>query len=517
MTSRPASPPRRLPAGRRLLAGLAALAACAPADPPSTTADERPDIVLVVIDTLRADRLSAYGYPRPTSPHLDALAARGALFEDVTAQSSWTLPSMASLFSGRRLFVNATSMPPGLPTVAERLEDTGYETAAFFGNPALTATDEAGYVRGFGYVADRDTTGHGNWDAPDLGRAVDDWLASHPPGDAPRFTYLHFFDPHWPYDPQDDAPLPGEVRVRDDVLEAWVDAAADDPVVTQFFDRDRLGILEWLDAYDREIRITDAEIARLLDELARPEREQLVVVASDHGEGLWDHRHHEVVYSKRTEPNARTLSVVFFRDHSYHMFQELVFTPLLVAGPGFEGGHRIARPVENVDIAPTLLRAAGLPDDATLDGLPLQDVVAGVAPDKPFVYSHAKEATLVRRTSDGMKLVNPTDTGYAYEMPLMLFDLGADPHERRNLAARGADGLEVDAEHLGPLRKLVNERERVAGAFDLYPAEADGAVDQEQLDVLRALGYIDVEGPSGDREAEDGAAAPDGDRAPDGR
>ena len=92
----------------------AALAACSPADAPPPS---RPDLVLVVIDTLRADRLSAYGYERPTSPGLEALAEKGVLFEDVTAQSTWTLPSMASMLSGRHVFVNAKHMPPAIPTL----------------------------------------------------------------------------------------------------------------------------------------------------------------------------------------------------------------------------------------------------------------------------------------------------------------------------------------------------------------------------------------------------------------
>jgi arylsulfatase A-like enzyme len=105
-----------------LLLVVAQLVACDSPPPPDT----RPDIVLVVIDTLRADHLSTYGYARPTAPGLDALGASGAVFLDATAQSSWTLPSMASLFTGRHVFVNAQRLPDGVPSLAERLTQGGY-------------------------------------------------------------------------------------------------------------------------------------------------------------------------------------------------------------------------------------------------------------------------------------------------------------------------------------------------------------------------------------------------------
>jgi arylsulfatase A-like enzyme len=493
----------------QMLLTIGILTTCSPADPPPLS---RPDLVLVVIDTLRADRLSAYGYERPTSPGLETLAEEGVLFEDVTAQSTWTLPSMASMLSGRHVFVNAKHMPPSIPTLAERLKQTGYETVAFLGNPALS-TPASGYQRGFDDVLDRDTTGKGNWDASDLGRAVENWLEEHPPGDAPRFYYLHFMDPHWPYDPQGETSLPGTARVRDDVLAAWVKRAKTDTPIREAFDRDRRSILESLDAYDHEILNVDQEIAHLLDALTREGKERLVIVASDHGEGLWDHEHHANRIEKLHTPETRTLSNVFFRDHSYHMFQELLFTPLIVQGPGFAGGQRIKRPVENVDIAPTLLRAAGISDDESLDGQPLQDVVAGTAPDKPYVFSHSKEATIVRRTSDNWKLISPTPTGDAYGMPWMMFQLSTDPHERQNLAPLSSD-RQTKSPHLAEFRSLIGVRERAAKDFDLYLEGNAELSNDEQLQTLRELGYVGSAFDNSDAESGDQRKRPgsDGDR-----
>ncbi len=480
---------RRSP-GLLLLAAFALLGCQADPEPEQARAPS-PDLVLIVVDTLRADRLSAYGYERPTSPSLDRLAAEGALFEDVTSQSSWTLPSMASMLTGRRVFVNAKRMPADVPAVAEHLQAAGYETVALLGNPALS-TPGTGYGRGFDHVLDRDTTGHGNWDAKDLGAALDQWLLEHPPGDAPRFYYLHFLDPHWPYEPERTESLPGDVRVQDHVLESWVDEARTNDVVRESFDKERRAIIDWLDAYDHEILNVDREIDRLLGRLARPERGRLMVLASDHGEGLWDHKHHTLLVERDQPPEQRTLSNVFFRDHSYHMFQELIFTPLIVHGPGFEGGHRIQRAVENVDIAPTLLRAAGLDIPADLDGQALQDVVAGTAPDKPYVFSHSQEATVVRRTRDDLKLIFGTPTGDFYGLPLMLFQLGSDPHEVKNLASRTETGTDVEDGYLSELRTLIATRERMAREFDLYLEGDAEQANSDQLEVLRSLGYIDL-------------------------
>lgn len=445
------------------------LAACTP--PPDT----RPDLVLVVVDTLRADHLSTYGYARPTSPGMDELAEGGVVFLDNTAQSSWTLPSVASLMTGRYLFVNAHRLPDGVPSLAERLADAGYETAAFLGNPAVSRSGN--YDRGFEHFIGREVTDNVTWDAADLHTVFATWQDEHPRTDRPRFLYLHFMDPHFPYTPRADTPLAGDVVLRDDVLEAWqpaVTAAGPGDPLYDRFDPERLLILDQIDGYDREIASMDRVLSSLLSTLGS--RERLVVIASDHGEGLWNHGHHPVLV-ERKPPEERTLSEVFFRDHSFHLYQELVGTPLIVSGPGFPTGWRESTPVENVDIVPTLLRAAGLPDDATLDGRALQDVVAGNARPRPAIFSFCNEATSVR--VGPWKLVFPTPTGDSFGMPAQLYDLDADEHERVN---RYDDSTVVDM-----LRKLIRLREDAAKGFTLYDSQP--VDDPAQHDVLRELGY----------------------------
>ena len=456
-----------------------------------------PDLILIVIDTLRADHLSTYGYERPTAPHLDALAARGVVFEDVTAQSSWTLPSMASMLTGRHMFVNAHRLPSRVPSLAERLRDGGYETAAFVGNFAVGRAGD--YDRGFDHFITREDTGGSNWDAPDLEAALNTWLDEHPAGDKPRFLYLHFLDPHWPYTPPADITLEGTAKIANDTLESWVAAIPEEGPVRQHFNRDRQSILADIDAYDREIAATDQSIGRLLERLgARP---HMVVVAADHGECLWDRRHHPRVMEQDLDhagrtPESATLRDLFFRDHSYHMFEELIFTPLIVAGPGLEGGLRIETPVENVDIVPTLMRAAGLPDDDSLDGLPLQEVV-DLGAYREVIFSHSHEATVVRHLSSEKKLIWPTETGFYFGMPTMLFHLDTDPEERNNVVTSDGDGF----------RQLSRLREEADSAFDLFDGEQASVDDDAQRQVLRALGYVGMgfeDDPAGAADIGDG-------------
>jgi arylsulfatase A-like enzyme len=457
----------------------------------TVAADTRPDVLLVVVDTLRSDRLSTYGCERRTSPGLDTLAAGGVVFDDNTAQSSWTLPSMASLFTGRHVFVNAQRMPPGVPSLAERLSEAGYETAAFIGNPAVSPAGE--YDRGFEHFIGREQTGNVTWDARALYGALNAWLIENPRDGRPRFLYLHFMDPHFPYAPADREELPGEdksvdvskrLKLRDDVLQAWLDeimAAGPGTPVYEGFDKDRRHMIESRDRYDREIANVDAAL-QAIQMLLEP-RERLVVVASDHGEGLWDHKHHTALVERDVPPEQRTLREIFFRDHSYHLFQELIRTPLIVSGPGFPRGRRVATPVENVDIVPTVLRAAGLPDDPDLTGRALQDVVANKARPRAAIFSVCNEGTAVRDVSDGWKLIWPSPTGDSFGMSMQLYNLAVDPHERRNLATSGDSAVKEI------LRRLIRQREEAAEASPLYEDASYRSDDPEHDRVLRELGY----------------------------
>lgn len=408
-----------------------------------------PNVLLLVVDTLRADHLPTYGYPRDTAPAVDALLARrGVVFDAAVAQAPWTIPSVASYLTGvqpgelrHRGDGAFQAVPADLPTLAERLRDHGYRTAAFIANPTVHAG--IGFARGFDrfYTPEVDVASlrlHGD----DVqGRALA-WLAEH--ADAgPWFLYVHFLDPHDPYEnpdmpdarspflPEYDGPVDGDwphalYSGRRDL------AQADDP---------EAAVRQLTALYDGEIRYADRLIGELVEALP-PEvtSETLMVFTSDHGEELHDHG---------------------WWKHGHTVYQEQLHVPLVVRWDGrLPAGRRVAAPVELVDLVPTLLAAAGVDAEVAdgevvpLDGVDLLPVLRGAAeaPRRPALADHLAQGPRRAAVRLGdLKLVlfdrhapyEPEDPLAAalYETALRqlrrveLYDLSQDPRERRNLAA----------------------------------------------------------------------------------
>jgi arylsulfatase len=295
---------------------------------------DAPLIVLVVIDTLRADHLGTYGYARQTSPGLDRLAARGLVFEQAQSAAPWTLPAFASLLtglipsdhgagvnSGRR---NTEAALGDVTTVAERLGAVGYGTVAVVSNPYLKRA--YGLDRGFDVYDDALGVSHMpllaqplrlvGWSivrgreyrrAPEMADRAIELLRGRQTG---VFALVHFMDPHAPY-------RPDPVHVR-----------GQRPV----------------DLYDAEIRTVDDALTRLV--AALPD-DAWVIVTSDHGEEFGDH------------PAADSAEVPAGTRHGHTMYQELLHVPLVIVGPGLAPG-RVETPVGARRIAPTILRLAGL-------------------------------------------------------------------------------------------------------------------------------------------------------------
>jgi arylsulfatase A-like enzyme len=412
-------------------------------------AAERPNVVLVVIDTLRADHVGAYGYARDTTPRIDALfAARGTLFERAYAQAPWTLPSAASYLTGRhpgelqRSRSAGVVIPDDVPTLAERLRAGGYRTAAFVANPTLFPA--AGFDRGF------DTW----WLPParveSLARPAGDvveraapWLEAHAGGEEPFFLYLHFIDPHDPYSSPDTGgerspflPDYGGRLTGHDVhalylgqqalAEGEAEAAADRAQITAL--------------YDSEIAWVDRALGELVDRLP-PEvvRETLWIVTSDHGEEL-----HERGGWK----------------HGHTLYDEQVRVPLLVRWDGeVAAGRRVGGGVRLLDLVPTVLAAASVETPGELPGLDLLPVLRGGAlPLRPAAAQRLSFGpVLAGVVSEGWKLVlynarepyEPADALQRATFALdhrrlervALFDLVRDPAEVRNLAAERPDKL----------------------------------------------------------------------------
>ncbi len=367
-----------------------------------------PNVILYVVDCLRADHVGAYGYRRPTTPEIDNLARDGVVFESVHACASWTKPAVGCLFTSLYpVFHGAQTiddvMDPGNPTLAEAFRSRGYATAAWVANP-FVAANPFGLTRGFDdvvQVIDKPPLVNINdlpADAADITKQVVPWL--HANADRQFFLYLHSLDLH------------AEYRRRP-------------PFAQKFLSPDRTGDARQVDLYDNELAYNDREIGRLVQALKREGLYQrtIVVVTADHGEEFGEHG---------------------FTRHGHTLFEALLHVPLVVKLPdSAQRGRRVAALASSLDIAPTLLDLAGGTVPHGFRGLSLRGVVD-------------RGGTLPRRTVFAEQL-SPKEVLYAgrdlrfkYIQQLipspaeMLFDLGADPSEERNLlpaAPEAAQGL----------------------------------------------------------------------------
>ncbi|MCB9899359.1 MAG: sulfatase-like hydrolase/transferase [Planctomycetes bacterium] len=473
---------RRL--GRALLAVL--LLGAAGLVPSCGDSGRPPNVVFVLLDTLRRDHMSAYGYAWPTTPRLDELAARGALFTDCTSQASWTMPSMISIMTGRPIFTTIYKIPDECTLLAEHFHDGGWRTGAFVANSLVSS--EAGFARGIEQFEIREKMTR-QWTA---GQVVDRALAFVDAGgdddERPFFAWLHFLDTHDPYAP----PTVPWQRTPDELFDegeqAVIDQAlADAPDAERpglSYERDALA--REVDRYDGELAYLDAQLGRLFDELARRGllEDTYVVVVADHGETLFRRREHPDrvaelrAYKTKAKEPMRLWDYVK-KDHDRYVYDELVRTPFLLAGPGVLPGQRVDALVSNLDVGPTLLGLCGLPQPVDAAGRDLSGPLTrgDAVPPARWVTSFC-DSVLGARLPDGRKLVLPAETmQQRYGFEPRVYDLRVDPRE---LHPRPPD---AEAE-LG-LERLRQEAE--LDPFKRY--DADG-VDAETLAKLRELGYV---------------------------
>jgi arylsulfatase A-like enzyme len=462
-----------------LSATFALVSACPapPAEDPPTARDDRPDVVLVVIDTLRRDHLSAYGYAKPTSPRLAELAKSSVVFDHAIAASSWTEPSTASLLTGlyppRHGAHEYARVPAAATLLSEVLHAAGWKTGGVSGNP--NASPQFGFDQGFDSFEFS-----GNEEAreyPDVAELVakaraflQKARASAPA--APRFCYLHVMNVHGPYR------APPQYRAR--FVETPVeDFPFQNEIWKEILRKGRLErrkdvtpakLHDLAARYDGAIAYTDEVIGGFVGELLAGDggKNTLVVVTADHGEELFDHGGF---------------------GHGFTLHHEVVDVPLLIRLPGGEGGGaRIADSVSLVDVAPTLLDRLGLlgtqPDGKFGDGLSLLPLLDGgkIERDAPIVaqVERGKQGKAFLLEQWPLRLIL---TGHDYagrEDVLELFDEVADPEERRDLLAN-------DAARAGELRRKVATRraQLEAAALPTTAAEVDEAMRRK----LDALGY----------------------------
>ncbi len=415
------------PMHRSRSARLSALFALAPLFGASCTENSpRPvHVLLIVVDTLRAEHLSCYGYERATSPHIDQLANSGARFSSATSQSSWTAPSMVSMFTGRHILEERLSIPTETPSLPELFSENGYRTGAFVVNPILH-NEENGFRRGFDHFkADAEF------------REISDWIQSE--AKRPTFTWVHWVDPHDPYGPAPEyeffAKSGGTLPAA--LTRYYEDLERADGIANQA--ESRKTVIASIDGYDDDIRLVDSKIDILVRALegAGILQNSVIVLASDHGEGLWHHRNYPVG-EELTEP--ATILNTHKMTHGNHLYEEQVHVPLVFFGMGITPGQVVDTPVENVDLLPTLMELCNLPIPTGTTGSSLLPLMRGEAAERaPFAVSSTRWVQSLR-TPEGLKLILPTEAGRASGLEAELYNLAVDPFERQNLAkAQPAD------------------------------------------------------------------------------
>jgi len=469
MSSLPACAPR-------LALGLAlGLAACAPDEPstapaPSTSASSMPaavapmqrDILLLLVDTLRADHLGIYGYPRATSRHLDAFAEEALVFEHVLAPAPWTLPSVGSVMTGvhpsvhglraREGAAGMVGLRPALSTLAENLRAAGYRTAAVITNPWLKGKAH-GLQRGFDeYRVVTGLTAHEVHDeATRIVRAKDP---------RPLFLYLHYMGPHGPYRRHPElghdvlGPLPERyARTLDEAELAAL------PDYLGLGGARELGA--YVDRYDAAIHAWDEAFGAWMERFARraPEAQPIVCVIADHGEEFVEHggwNHGETLYAEQLQ------------------------VPWILRLPGRRPG-RIDAPVSLIDVAPTLLAAVGVPIPDTMAGL---DVLG--RPLDPARPLFAETEVRMGGTSDAAYLQRSVRIGARerIERPggVECYDLALDPRQ----AQPGCDDAAWNEALAAELRAWSEASARLAeslGSSSAVELEPDARAE------LRALGY----------------------------
>lgn len=451
-------------------------------------------VVLIVNDTMRRDRLGAYGGPALT-PSFDRFASEGLLFTGAIAPAPWTKPSVASLFTSLYPSQHGVASDPraragtkfavtlpvdvlaeGFLTLAEILRQSGLRTAAFVGNPWIQ--ERHGFAQGFETYVDA----FGGWKATgeEVVAAALAWLAERPPGEA-FFLYVHTIDSHRPYGrltPEEaerlPAPTPEDAKLLGedgtDLVHRVLKRTDDEPLVPPSRPAPRAAIER---AYDRGIEDFDHALGLLLDGLRAHEawERTAVLVTSDHGEALFTRG---------------------YGNHGGGLFDDELGIPLAARLPGTEPATgRLACPVSLVDLLPSLCAYLGLEPPPSAAGWSfLSGPSAPARAERRYLVS---EGTMVdprhRAIRDrGYKLVfepGPRRAGGPSARHYALFDLARDPEELSDLLA-GAPVPEVNE----VFRELLAALPQSVPAF-AAPTKAFAPLDEEQLEGLRALGYVD--------------------------
>ena len=454
-------------------------------DDPVQTDEPRPNILIISMDTVRADHCSVYGYPLKTTPVLEKLAETGVLFEYAYAPTGITGPSHATLFTGLHVIThgvvqNGLQLRDGWSTLAEQLSERGYQTAGIISSFPLHS--KFGYAQGFHHYDDEFIPGENTisldtWEGLNVETAFDrhgqfttqralNWFDSDRDEQRPFFMFLHYFDAHSPYQVHE-----GMEQILDGIEEL-------SPL-------DRI-----IRLYDQEIAKVDREIGRIVDYMKENDLfdDTVILITSDHGEGLMDHG---------------------YMLHAATLFEEEVRIPMLLHYPPKFSRAVIQEPVGLIDIVPTLAPLAGYDGiAATRDQLddPAQNIEIGRnvfdessrSPDRPLhLYRRHYEPGFLDPEWDGTlpdgskpELIRVSGEQYAVLIarkkyliePQLgaqgLFDLVADPKEKTNIVGANADQAAA----------MKQELERWVGVNRL--PDAPKFTSESDKEALQSLGYV---------------------------
>ncbi len=463
------------------------------------------NVIFIIADALRPDRLGCYGRPRQNgidiSPNIDRLAQEGVLFDKCLAQSSWTLPSAASYMTSREPFVEGELYNEGFVTgrcrtIAEILRERGWATMAIIENPYLYIPGKSGErelvsVRGF------ESFRHGSprlapnplydegigqkevfasfTNAQEATNSAIELLSRRVGRTRPFFMYLHYMDTHEPYNPPE---AYKELASRAPAVGGMPDYMLYQAIRTEAKRRgDELLRAEDMPAFERASALYDAAIS-FLDEWVGTLvnflkasglwENTLIVFSSDHGEEFNEHG---------------------WIGHSKTLYEESISVPLIAAGRGVARGARVHSPVSMLDIAPTILDSCGIDEPGEMQGRaldlagvetepPLATISTLVRPDVP-VPLYAKKYAVTHRL--GRKLIRTDFLGERAGEPtkIELFDLTADHQEQSDVSSTERDDVEA-------LASILNRHKEQAAST----AAAPFTLDEEARRVLESLGYL---------------------------
>ena len=455
--------PRRstaaLAAGLALAAALALAPAPAPAvAQPAPAAARPPNVLLITIDTLRPDRLSGYGYDRPTSPHLDRLLAEAARFTAARTVEPLTTPAVSSMLTSlypheHGATRNGLRIRHGLPSLPKVLARHGYVTAGFVANWTLRdrLSGLAEHFATYGEVLTRR-----RWlglfrseaTAEDLNEEALAWLDEHAGGRRPFFLWVHYVEPHAPY-------------------------LFHDPYARRLGLRSGGGAGK-ADRYDTEVAFVDAAVGELLDGVADRQElaaDTLVVFTADHGESLGEHG----VWG-----------------HGRNLFDEALRIPLAFAWPGHIAPRTVDAAALLIDLPATVLGLLGIPAPSTFQGFDWSDVLAGREPpvDRVTFYQAHKAAVLRAQNSGRAREKGLLEVALLQGGSMEILNLEDSRRLRFDLTTDPGEGADLDGVGTSPTAELLAWRDRIETGL-ATASEEPVDLDAESAAKLRALGYLD--------------------------